>query len=478
MDAVIPWARLVGLIAPHYPKAGNGRQPLGLEKMLRIYFLQQWFNLSDPQAEDAVYDSESMRRFAGVELGEDVVPDETTILRFRHLLEQHQLTAAIFREIGGLLAEKRLILKAGTIVDATIITAPSSTTPDYRPVVTWTFTPAALPAGEASTAQKAWRAWLEQLVGGVWRIIADSGLVTGPDLTWSPATSLTNLAASYRARVQIADALTREANVSASNLAEQLVPFTFAPGGGVGDPTGLTATVVDGYSVRFDFSRATRPDHWAVEVDGVLALDGVDVTPTGTAYAFTFYGLRPRIAHTVKLHAVELLGAAFVASPGASVSVTTDPRGIWLVDPSTGEDVQLAGDDELQASIGETAEVYERLGEQAPVVVTELVRGDLVDQRFARRRAALRAGGERHPHRGRDDAVLHVQTRLAHEAPACLRRLECDQHLGVGRRLRPGEGRYPERLREERVPVGDGAADRADERRVLGRGEIDRERKA
>ena len=78
MDAVIPWPRLVRLIEPHYPKAGQGRQPLGLEKMLRIYFLQQWFNLSDPQAEDAIYDSESMRRFAGVELGDDVVPDETS----------------------------------------------------------------------------------------------------------------------------------------------------------------------------------------------------------------------------------------------------------------------------------------------------------------------------------------------------------------------------------------------------------------
>ena len=92
MDTVIPWPRLIRLIEPHYPKAGNGRQPLGLEKMLRIYFLQQWFNLSDPQAEDAIYDSESMRRFARVELGDDIVPDETTILRFRHLLEQHQLT--------------------------------------------------------------------------------------------------------------------------------------------------------------------------------------------------------------------------------------------------------------------------------------------------------------------------------------------------------------------------------------------------
>jgi len=127
MDAVIPWPRLVRLIEPHYPKAGQGRQPLGLEKMLRIYFLQQWFNLSDPQAEDAIYDSESMRRFARIELGDEAVPDETTILRFRHLLEQHGLTEAIFNSITGLLEERRLLLRSGTIVDATIVAAPSST---------------------------------------------------------------------------------------------------------------------------------------------------------------------------------------------------------------------------------------------------------------------------------------------------------------------------------------------------------------
>ena len=127
MDAVIPWARLLPLIEPHYPKAGNGRQPLGLEKMLRIYFLQQWFNLSDPQAEDAIYDSESMRWFVRVELCDDVVPDETTILRFRHLLEEHDLTMKIFDAIGGLLEARGLLLRSGTIVDATIIAAPSST---------------------------------------------------------------------------------------------------------------------------------------------------------------------------------------------------------------------------------------------------------------------------------------------------------------------------------------------------------------
>jgi transposase, IS5 family len=127
MDAVIPWATLLALVTPHYAVPGRGRRPLPLETMLRVYFLQQWFDLSDPQAEDMLYDSESMRRFARVELGEDTVPDESTILRFRHLLEQHQLTAQMFEAVRQLLTDKRLLLKAGTIVDATIIAAPSST---------------------------------------------------------------------------------------------------------------------------------------------------------------------------------------------------------------------------------------------------------------------------------------------------------------------------------------------------------------
>lgn len=127
MNQIIPWSLLTGLIEPHYPKAGRGRQPLGLEKMLRIYLLQLWFDLSDPQAEDAIYDSESMRRFAGVELSDDVVPDESTILRFRHLLEKHELTEAMFEQINAVLEEKGLLLRSGTIVDATMIAAPSST---------------------------------------------------------------------------------------------------------------------------------------------------------------------------------------------------------------------------------------------------------------------------------------------------------------------------------------------------------------
>ena len=127
MDKVIPWSRLLALIAPHYPKGGRGRPVMPLERMLRIYFMQQWFNLSDPQAEDSLYDSESMRRFGGVELAEDAIPDETTILNFRHLLERHGLTEAIFTEVRSLLEERGLLVKSGTIVDATIISAPSST---------------------------------------------------------------------------------------------------------------------------------------------------------------------------------------------------------------------------------------------------------------------------------------------------------------------------------------------------------------
>ena len=127
MNAVVPWARLTALIAPHYPKGTGGRPAMPLERMLRVYFMQQWFNLSDPQAEDALYDIEPMRRFAGIELAEDAIPDESTILRFRHLLEEHELTAQIFAAVRSLLEEKKLLLKSGTIVDATIISAPSST---------------------------------------------------------------------------------------------------------------------------------------------------------------------------------------------------------------------------------------------------------------------------------------------------------------------------------------------------------------
>jgi IS5 family transposase len=127
MDKIMPWARLCGLIEPFYPKAGKGRPPIGLERMLRIYFLQHWFNLSDPAVEDALYDSQAMRRFAGIDLGREPAPDETTLCRFRHLLEKHELGAKIFAELNAHLADRGVKVTTGTIVDATIIAAPSST---------------------------------------------------------------------------------------------------------------------------------------------------------------------------------------------------------------------------------------------------------------------------------------------------------------------------------------------------------------
>ena len=127
MDRIIPWRKLTRLIEPHYPKAGNGRPPMGPEKMLRIHFMQQWFNLSDPAMEDALYDVQSMGRFAQIDIGQDPVPDESTVLKFRHLLEEHNLTAKLFATIGGYLENKGLLLREGTIVDTTLIAAPSAT---------------------------------------------------------------------------------------------------------------------------------------------------------------------------------------------------------------------------------------------------------------------------------------------------------------------------------------------------------------
>jgi len=127
MDQVVPWTKLLRVIERYYPRAGNGRPPMGVEKMLRIYVLQQWFNLSDPAMEDALYDIESLRRFAGIELGQDDVPDETTILNFRHLLERHGLAKKLFKKINEHLEQRGLLMRQGTIVDATIMAAPTST---------------------------------------------------------------------------------------------------------------------------------------------------------------------------------------------------------------------------------------------------------------------------------------------------------------------------------------------------------------
>ncbi len=127
MDRIVPWTELCELIAPVYPVAGNGRPPRELEMMLRIYFLQQWFDLSDPAAEDALYDSVSMRRFIGLDLGQEAAPDETTICRFRHLLEKNQLGEALFQYVLEYLERNGIKVGKGTIVDASIISAPPST---------------------------------------------------------------------------------------------------------------------------------------------------------------------------------------------------------------------------------------------------------------------------------------------------------------------------------------------------------------
>ena len=127
MEQVVPWKKLCTLIEPHYPKAGNGRPPVGVERMLRMYFLQQWFNLSDPAVEEALYDSVVMRDFVGIDLGREPVPDETTICKFRHLLEEHGLGGEMLETVNLDLEGKGVRITTGTIVDATIIHAPSST---------------------------------------------------------------------------------------------------------------------------------------------------------------------------------------------------------------------------------------------------------------------------------------------------------------------------------------------------------------
>lgn len=127
MNAIVPWTQLCAVIEPHYPKRGNGRPPIGLERMLRMHFVQHWFNLADFACEEALYDSASLRRFVGIDLGCEPVPDATTLLKFRRLLETHKLGEQLFAEVGRVLQGSGMKLKSGTIVDATIIGAPSST---------------------------------------------------------------------------------------------------------------------------------------------------------------------------------------------------------------------------------------------------------------------------------------------------------------------------------------------------------------
>ena len=127
IDAVFPWASLCALIEPHYPSGERGRPPIGIDRMLRIYCLQQWFNMSDPQAEDSLYDSAAMRNFVDIDLGHEAAPDETTICKFRHLIEEKGLGKTMLTAVNDHLKSKGLKIGTGTIMDATLISAPSST---------------------------------------------------------------------------------------------------------------------------------------------------------------------------------------------------------------------------------------------------------------------------------------------------------------------------------------------------------------
>jgi IS5 family transposase len=128
MEQVVPWARLEALIEPHYPKSGGvGRPPKELSKMLRMYCVQQWYSLSDELVEDTLIDSQSVREFVGIDLGRESAPDATTLLKFRRLLEAHELSQAILHEVNQHLSERGLLMRQGTVVDATIIAAPTST---------------------------------------------------------------------------------------------------------------------------------------------------------------------------------------------------------------------------------------------------------------------------------------------------------------------------------------------------------------
>jgi IS5 family transposase len=127
MEEVIPWKQLLAVIKPHYPKGQRGRPPVGLERMLRVYFLQQWYGLADEALEDALYDSQALQQFARMDLSAEGVPDATTLLNFRHLLETHDLCKGLFHAINADLTARGLLLREGTLVDATLIAAPPST---------------------------------------------------------------------------------------------------------------------------------------------------------------------------------------------------------------------------------------------------------------------------------------------------------------------------------------------------------------
>ena len=127
MQSIIPWQDFVSLIEPNYPKPGKGRRPYPILMMLKIYFVQQWDGYSDPRMEDELHDNPVIRDFVGIDAGSQTIPDETTILNFRHLLEKHELTQKMFDRVSEILQENGLIMNHGTIVDSTLISAPTST---------------------------------------------------------------------------------------------------------------------------------------------------------------------------------------------------------------------------------------------------------------------------------------------------------------------------------------------------------------
>jgi len=128
MEQVVPWSGLIAVVEPHYPRSGKrGRPPIGIERMLRMYFIQQWYGLADVAVEDAIYDSQALRNFCGIDLAVASVPDSTTLMDFRHLLEKNALPQAMLQSVNALLKERGLLMSQGTLIDATLIAAPSST---------------------------------------------------------------------------------------------------------------------------------------------------------------------------------------------------------------------------------------------------------------------------------------------------------------------------------------------------------------